>query len=102
MLNDDDDKGGNRHSAPGHAYQDTKKCEIKMKLIIQETEKVEESLKLQSCREENMSELEFEALLQWRLLQEEKMTDHVLQRHSVYSSSNISDAISKSSLCSLS
>ena len=102
MLSDDDDKDGNRHSAPGHAYQDTKKCEIKMKSVIQETEKVEESLKLQSCREENMSELEFEASLQWRLLWEEKMTDHVLQRHSVYSFSNISDAISKSSLYSLS
>ena len=101
MLSDDDDKDGNRHSALSHAYQDTKECEIKMKPVIQETEKVEESLKFQSCREENMSELEFEALLQWRLLQEEKMTDHVLQRHSVYSSSNISDAISKSSLCFL-
>ena len=102
MLSDDDDKDDNRHSAPGHAYQDTKECEIKMKPVIQETEKVEESLKLQSCREENMNELEFEASLQWRLLWEEKMTDHVLQRHPVYSSSNISGAISKSSLCSLS
>ena len=64
MLNDDDDKDDNRYSASDHAYQDTKECEIKMKLIIQETEKVEESLKLQSCREKNMSELEFEALLQ--------------------------------------
>ena len=64
MLSDDDDKDDNRHSALSHAYQDTKKCEIKMKLIIQETEKVEESLKLQSCKEENMSELEFETLLQ--------------------------------------
>ena len=62
MLNDDDDKDDNRHSASDHAYQDTKKCEIKMKLIIQETEKVEESLKLQSCRKKNMSELEFEIL----------------------------------------
>ena len=102
MLSDDDDKDDNRHSASDHAYQDTKECEIKMKLIIQETKKVEESLKLQSCREENMSKLEFEALLQWRLLQEEKMINHVLQRHSVYSSSNISDATSKSSLCPLS
>ena len=102
MLNDDDDKDDNRHSVLSHAYQDTKKCEIKMKLIIQETEKVKESLKLQSCREENMSELEFEASLQWRSLWEEKMIDHVLQRHLIYSSSNISDAISKSSLCSLS
>ena len=48
-----------------------------------------------------MSEFEFKALLQWRLLWEKKMTDHVLQRHSVYSSSNISDTISKSSLCFL-
>ncbi len=102
MLSDDDDKGGNRHSAPGHAYQDTKECEIKMKPVIQETEKVEESLKLQSCREENMSELEFEASLQWRLLREEEMTDHVLQRHPVYPSSNISGATSKPSLCPLS
>ena len=102
MLSDDDDKDGNRHSAPGHAYQDTKKCEIKMKSVIQETEKVEESLKLQSCREENMSELEFEASLQWRLLWEEKMTDHVLQRHLIYSFNNISDTISKSSLYLLS
>jgi len=63
LLSDDDDKDDNRHSASDHAYQDTKKCEIKMKSIIQETEKVKESLKLQSCREENMSKLEFKALL---------------------------------------
>ncbi len=63
MLSDDDDKDDNRYSASDHAYQDTKKCEIKIKLIIQETEKVKESLKLQSCKEENMSELEFETLL---------------------------------------
>ena len=63
MLSDDNDKDDNRYSALNHAYQDIKECEIKMKLIIQETEKVEESLKLQSCREENMSELEFKALL---------------------------------------
>ena len=52
------------NTALNHAYQDTKKCEIKMKLIIQETEKVEEFLKLQSCKKENMSKLEFKALLQ--------------------------------------
>ena len=63
MLNNNDDKDDNRHSASDHAYQDTKECEIKMKLIIQETKKVEEFLKLQSCREENMSKLEFEASL---------------------------------------
>ena len=64
MLSDDDDKDDNRHSALNHAYQDTKECEIKMKSVIQETKKVEESLKLQSCRKENISELEFETLLQ--------------------------------------
>ncbi len=63
MLSDDDDKDDNRHSALDHAYQDTKECEIKIKSVIQKTEKVEESLKLQSYREENMSKLEFEALL---------------------------------------
>ncbi len=46
MLSDDDDKDDNRHSASDHAYQDTKECEIKIKSVIQETEKVEESLKL--------------------------------------------------------
>jgi len=46
LLSDDDDKDDNRHSASDHAYQDTKECEIKIKSVIQETEKVEESLKL--------------------------------------------------------
>ena len=64
MLSNDDDKDDNRYSVLSHAYQDTKECEIKMKSVIQETEKVEESLKLQSCRKENMSKLEFETLLQ--------------------------------------